>query len=163
MKGSSRCGPSLSKFEHVFGHRFFACGRGQEPRYVVKVLAIQYVVGVICTLFGLWSAIACEEVNSEQRSRLIYDNGDGTSSQNQQPPLYSRPLSQSRSPERRSVQRADQHSVRTVSEVVAQGTESTMDAAWLPSPVMFESSRDFDCEGFEPDQCQYYKESWHNW
>ncbi|KAL3418479.1 hypothetical protein PVAG01_10195 [Phlyctema vagabunda] len=36
-------------------------------------------------------------------------------------------------------------------------------AAWIYQPVMFESSRAFDCEGFDADQCQYYKEPWHNW
>nr|POE80834.1 hypothetical protein CFP56_56907 [Quercus suber] len=36
-------------------------------------------------------------------------------------------------------------------------------AAWLPSPVMFDSSREFDCDGFDTEQCQYYKHSWRNW
>ncbi|KIX93598.1 uncharacterized protein Z520_10776 [Fonsecaea multimorphosa CBS 102226] len=36
-------------------------------------------------------------------------------------------------------------------------------AAWLYQPVMFQSSRAFDCEGFTPEQCAFYKEHWHNW
>ncbi|KAK6614149.1 ferric reductase transmembrane [Botrytis cinerea] len=36
-------------------------------------------------------------------------------------------------------------------------------AAWIPQPVMFESGRAFDCEGFDSDQCQYYKHPWRNW
>nr|POE75609.1 hypothetical protein CFP56_53721 [Quercus suber] len=33
-------------------------------------------------------------------------------------------------------------------------------AAWLPSPVMFESSRAFDCDGFDSEQCDYYTHPW---
>ncbi|TGO91061.1 hypothetical protein BPOR_0040g00050 [Botrytis porri] len=36
-------------------------------------------------------------------------------------------------------------------------------AAWLYQPVMFESDRAFDCEGFNSDQCKYYKDPWRNW
>ncbi|TGO65908.1 hypothetical protein BOTNAR_0073g00330 [Botryotinia narcissicola] len=35
--------------------------------------------------------------------------------------------------------------------------------AWIYQHVMFESGRAFDCEGFDPDQCKYYKERWRNW
>ncbi|KIW34214.1 uncharacterized protein PV07_01005 [Cladophialophora immunda] len=35
-------------------------------------------------------------------------------------------------------------------------------AAWLYQPVVFMSSREFDCEGFTPEQCAFYKH-WHNW
>ncbi|KAF7906696.1 hypothetical protein EAF00_000975 [Botryotinia globosa] len=36
-------------------------------------------------------------------------------------------------------------------------------AAWIYQPVMFESGRAFDCEGFDSEQCKYYKKPWRNW
>ncbi|KAF7959075.1 hypothetical protein EAE96_002592 [Botrytis aclada] len=36
-------------------------------------------------------------------------------------------------------------------------------AAWIYQPVMFESGRAFDCEGFNSDQCKYRKEPWRSW
>ncbi|KIW36430.1 hypothetical protein, variant [Exophiala oligosperma] len=36
-------------------------------------------------------------------------------------------------------------------------------ASWLSQPVELHGSRAFTCDGFTPEQCDYYKERWHFW
>ncbi|KFZ03476.1 hypothetical protein V502_10919 [Pseudogymnoascus sp. VKM F-4520 (FW-2644)] len=36
-------------------------------------------------------------------------------------------------------------------------------AAWLTSPIQLTGSRDFTCDGFTPEQCEFYQQRWHFW
>ncbi|KAJ5752731.1 hypothetical protein N7520_009648 [Penicillium odoratum] len=38
-----------------------------------------------------------------------------------------------------------------------------MSAAWLTSPVQLTGSREFTCDGFTTEQCEYYVHRWHFW
>ncbi|OJJ95982.1 hypothetical protein ASPACDRAFT_126255 [Aspergillus aculeatus ATCC 16872] len=38
-----------------------------------------------------------------------------------------------------------------------------MSAAWLTSPVQLTGSREFTCDGFTTEQCDYYIQRWHFW
>ncbi|PYH43009.1 ferric reductase family protein [Aspergillus saccharolyticus JOP 1030-1] len=38
-----------------------------------------------------------------------------------------------------------------------------MSAAWLTSPVQLTGSRDFTCDGFTTEECDYYMQRWHFW